>query len=57
MRENRERLGLEPDALRSRLDCTAHDDAAATIGGSDLANEIVGWLQGRLAGERGVLDC
>jgi hypothetical protein len=41
---NRESVRLEPDALRSRLDGTTHDDAATAIGGSDFAEEIVGWL-------------
>lgn len=47
---------LVPDALRSRLDGAAHGHATAA-GDPDLAEEIVGGLEGRLASEGGLLDC
>ena len=47
---------MVPDALRSGLDGAAHGHAAAA-GDTDLAEEIVGGLEGRLASEGGLLDC
>lgn len=47
---------MVPDALRSRFDGAAHSHTAIA-GDADLAEEVVGGLEGRLAGEGGLLDC
>ena len=48
-------MDLVPDALRSRLDGTTHGHTATT-GYTNLAEEFVGGLESRLAGEGGLLD-
>lgn len=48
-------MNLVPDALRSRLDGTTHGHTTAA-GDTNLAEEVVGGLESRLAGKGGLLD-
>ena len=47
--------GTLPYALWSTLDCSSHGEAAATDS-ANPSDELIGLLQGSLAGEGGLLD-